>query len=292
MAKLARIHKLMKSHWPKQTWDFPRVHNFNWGFGLTLENAARAHTIVPYVMQDNAVVDYETIKTNPLNADWSVYAEANCVKGSFVPVIQVGWQAYKPRADTEVIDLMFEEMTLGCAFLNRLDAFDQKTGDTIKSIIEMQDESTDEQAYPLWNGTKLFEGHGVLDAPSLIPGLSTNQQFEGVAWDREKFFDAHNYYSNKNMLKTVTGRLKAHHVVEPAMPHGQTIIRGGGTYSLPSACKSMNPYTFHGQLFSLPQVGDRTQLHLAADTTPIEHLTITGFCRFFEYNPSFNFAAS
>lgn len=284
------IHNVSKKDWPRLTWKFPEIHNYNFGFGLSAEAPTKAHTIVPYLFQDNALVDYENVKTNPENADFAVVAYPNVMAGSYVPKITVGYQMFIPRSDAEIVDLVVETMKIGTAFLNRLDAFDKKTGDTIKVILELQSESTDEQCYPLWNGVKLFEGSGTYDYHANVPGLTTDQQPEGVAWDKELFFDANHYYTNKEMLRSVTQKLKMHHLVEPILPHGRSVVSFLKTYSLPPMCKFMNPYTFHGELFSVPQVGDRDQYHLAADTTAIEHVTVKGFCRFNEFNPDFNFA--
>ncbi len=284
------IHIVSKKDWPRQTWVYPRIHNFNFGFGLSAENANKAHTIVPYLMQDNALIDYETIKTNPENADFATVAYPNCCAGSYVPKITVGWDMFIPTADTEIIRMVVNTMKLGCAFLNRLDAFDKKTNNDIETILELTHETTDEQAYPLWNNNKLFEGAGTYDYDALVPGLTTTQQPEGVAFDKEMFFDAMHYYTNKQMLKSVTSRMKTHTLVESIIPHGRAQIHFARTYSIPPACKFMNPYTFHGELFSVPQVGDRTQLQLAGETTAIEHVTVKGFVRFNEFNPDFNFA--
>ncbi len=284
------IHKISKSDWPRQTWVYPRIHNFNFGFGLTAENALQASTIVPYIFQDNAIIDYETIKTNPENADFAVVAYPNCAAGSYVPKITVGWNMFIPTADVEIISMVVNTMKIGCAFLNRLDAFDKKTGDDIETILELTHETTDEQAGPLFNGTKLFEGAGTYDYDALVPFLSGTQQPEGVAFDKELFFDAMHYYTNKQMLRSVSQRMKTYTISEPIVPHGRSRVTFARTYSLPPACKFMNPYTFHGELFHVPQVGSLSQLHLAAETSPIEHLTVKGFVRFNEYNPDWNFA--
>ncbi len=99
------------------------------------------------------------------------------------------------------------------------------------------------------------------------------------------------YFTNKEMLKTVTGRMRTHIVSEPLIPHGKSIIMGGGTMETPSLCKFAHPYDYCGEIFSVPQVGTKSQYHLTADTiTAVEHLTVRGFVRFFEYNPDFNFA--
>ncbi len=284
------IHEVNKSDWPKLTWKFPLIHNFEFGFGLSAEDAARAHTIQPYIIQDNAMVDYETIKTNPENADFAVVAKPNVMAGSYIPKVLVDYVMYIPPTDTTISHLMVDTLPINIAMLNRLDAFDKKTGDDIETILELQHETTDEQAYPLWNGSKLFEGGGTYDLPADVPGLTTNQQPEGVAFDKELYFDAMHYYTNKEMLKSVTGNMRNHTLSEPIVPHGRSIIHKSHTRNVAPLCKFQQPYTFCGELFSVPQVGSRSQYHLASETTGIEHLTVKGFVRFYEYNPDFNFA--
>ncbi len=284
------VHKVSKRDWPRQTWIYPRIHNFNFGFGLSAEDTTRASTIVPYFLQDNALVDYETIKTNPENSDFATVAYPNICAGSYIPKITVGWHAFVPTADTEIISMIFNNMVIATSMLNRLDAFDKKTGEDIETLLELTHETTDEQAYPLFNNTKLFEGAGTYDYDPLFPGLTGTQQPEGVAFDKEKFFDAMHYYTNKQMLRQVTHKMQTHLVSEPLVPHGKSMITHSRTSNVDSQCKFSHPYDFCGELFHVPQVGSLSQLQLAGETTPIEHLTVKGFVRFFEYNPDFNFS--
>ncbi len=288
---MVQIHKTDKRDWPRLTWRYPRIHNFEFGFGLDADDAAatKNSTIVPYLLQDNALVDLETIKTNPENADFSVVTFPNVHAGSYIPNITVRWVMYLRPTDTEIVHLMVNTMPIFTSFLNRLDAFDKKTGDDIETILELTHETTDEQCYPLWNNTKLYEGGGTYDYDALVPGLTTTQQPEGVAFDKEKFFDAMHYYTNKQMLKQVVQRMKNYTVSEPLVPHGRSIVTGGMN-SVASVAKSANPYTFCGELFHVPQAGSRSQYHLGAGVTAVEHLTVKGFVRFNEYNPDYNTA--
>jgi hypothetical protein len=284
------IHKETKRIWDPRTWVYPKIHNFEFGFGLSAEDTTRASTIVPYFFQDNALVDYENEKTNPRNDDFAISTEPNVCQGSYIPNIVLDYVMYLKPDDTEISHLMVDRMKLFTAFDRRLDAKDKKTGATVKSIIEMQYETTDEQAYPLWNGTKLFESGGTYDYSANVPGLTTDGQPEGVAFDKETFFDGIHYYSNANALKTVTGPMRSVTISEPIVPHGMSIVHYRKVVSVPSIAKFQNEYTFFGELFSVPQVGSRTQYHLASETTGIEHLTVKGMVRFNEYNPDFNFA--
>ncbi len=288
------VHQVSKSDWPKLTWKYPLIHNFEFGFGLSAEDTTKASTIVTYIMQNNSIVDYENVKTNPENADFAVVGYPDTMAGSYIPKITVTWVAVIPPADTEIVHLKFDTLPIHTSMLNRLDAFDKKTANDIETILELEHETGDEICYPIFNGTKLFESGGTFDTTFkdgfADVGLGTDLQPEGVAFDKEMFFDAMHYYTNKEMLKLVTGRMTSHTLSEPIVPHGRSMVVKSFTMNTPSLCKFQHPYTTCCELFSVPQVGSRTQYHLAGETTAIEHLMVKGFVRFYEFNPDYNFA--
>ncbi len=288
------VHQISKRDWPRQTWIYPRIHNFEFGFGLSAEDPLKASTMVNYLMQNNAIVDYETIKTNPENADFGVVAYPDVAAGSYVPKIHVSYQMYIPPSDTEIVHLRVDTMGIHTSMLNRLDAFDKKTGFDIETILELEHETTDEKCYPIFNGTKLFETGGTYDMAPLSGyasiGLGTSGQPEGIAFDKEQYFDANHYFTNKQMLKTVTDRMQSHILSEPLVPHGRSMVIKSRTLNTPSLCKFQHPYTYCGELFHVPQVGSLSQYHLAGETTAIEHLQVKGFVRFYEFNPDWNFS--
>ncbi len=279
--------------WDRMTWENPLPHDYTFAFGIDADDTAatKNSTIVPFAMQDNAIVDYETIKTNKENDDFAIVAKPHCAAGSYVPRCLVTWKAFIPDLGGVEVNLMnVKYLPIHTAMLNRLDAFDKKTTEDIETILELTHETTDEQCYPLYNNVKLYQGHQVLDLPAdMDVAMTADTQIEGVAFDMEKFFDALHYYSNKEMLKTVTDRM---------MSFNLTRIVGGGPLKskvfsyirkdMPSICKFMQPYTFYGGLFHIPQVSTVNQYHIAADTSAIEHLTILGRVRFNEFNPDFN----
>ncbi len=285
---------LHKGSWPKQTWNYPLPHDYTFSFGMDMDAAAatKNSTIIPYVMQDNAIVDYETIKTNPENEDFAVVAKPNCAAGSFVPRVSVSWKAFCPVIGGAEIDVMnFKYMPIHTSMLNRLDAFDKKTGNDIETILELTHETTDEQAYMLGNDIKLYEGHGVQDLPSDVPGLDTSTQPEGCAFDMEMYFDALHYYTNKEMLRKVTGRMLSYDIRKISTNlHNKEIIKQYYSNNMPSICKYMQPYTLYAGLFHVPLAGTQNQYQLTTEVTAIEHITFLGRVRFNEYNPDWNFA--
>ncbi len=285
------MHNNSSALWDKRTWQFPFLHDFEWTFGLSLENAAKASTIVPEFFQDNALVDYELIKTNPLNADFAIDDKPNTMKGSVIGMLSSNWTAFIPDANLEIELIKFNTLPIHTAMLNRLDAFDQKTGNDIETIIELQHEVTDEQTGALYNNTKLFESQGARDLSTDVPFLTTNGQLEGVAFDKTLFFQAKRYYSNKEMLNSVTGQMRTHTISEPLSPHGRAIVTGG-TNKVNSMCKFQNPYTYQGTLFHLPQADSLFQFHDSDSITDIEAITVKGHTFFAEWNQDFNFSVS
>ncbi len=292
------IHKgldmgVNRSLWPKQTWVYPLPHDFQFGFGLGMDNtdALKQSTMIAYAFQDNAIVDYEEIKTNPENFDFAIKSNGNCAAGSYVPRISVSWEAFSEEPDVDI--LKFKYLPIHTAMLNRLDAFDKKTGFDIETILELQHETGDEQCYPLYNGTKLYEGHKVTDLPFPDhPGPVTTGQPEGIAFDMEQYFDALHYYTNKEMLRAVTGRMKTFRINQDIAGNIPTRDKIAKFFDnkMPSICKYMHPYTMYAGLFHLPLSGTHDQYQRTGSVVQEEHMTVLGRVRFNEYNPDWNFA--
>ncbi len=281
-----------KRLWEKRVWAYPLWHSFEFGFGLGMDDAdtTRNATIVPYMFQDNALIDLETVKVNPENDDYAVTGRPNCYAGSYIPKCVVTWEAWVTSSQPDA--LKFQYLPIHTATLQRLDAFDKKTGTDIEALLELTHETTDEQVYPLWNGAKLYEGHHVIDYHTNVPGLTTTQQPEGVDFDIEQYFDARRYYTNKEMLDQVTGRMRTYQVPQ-IMQVGGNLSRATARFyetTVPSMCKYMLPYTSCMGLFNIEPSGSHGQPTIIGDTTSIEHLTVQGRVTFPEINPDFNFA--
>ncbi len=274
-------------------WFYPRVHNFDFGFGLSADSVTKASTIQPWIMMNDTIEDYELIKTNPENDDFAVVNYPDIAAGSIVPRVMVDYSMYIPSSDTQLVHLMCNTMRIHTAMLNRLDAFDKKTGFDVETILELEHETGDTTCYPIYNGTKLFEAGGTFDTTYkdgfADVGLTTDLQPEGIAFDKEQFFDAMHYYTNKPMLNLITDRMKSYVISEPLVS-GRSVIHVHYNYSTPSLCKFANPYCFCGELFHVPQSGSIDQYHIASETSAIEHLRVKGRIRFKEFNTDFNFA--
>jgi len=283
------MHNDSRHLWEKRVFQFPLIHEFNFGFGLSLEDETKNSTIVPYQFQDNALVDFENVKTNPENADFATVAYPNVMAGSYIPWCLVNWSMFLTPTDTEVSIAKVNTMMIHTSMKDSLDAFDKKTGSSTQSILELQGESTDEQCGPLFANVKLFESQGTYDYHANVPFLTGTQQPESVAFDKVVYFQSRQYYTNKEKLNKMTDRMKTHTLVEPIVPHGKAHI-SHTSRNIDSVNKFAHPYSFSGELFHLPQVGQKDQYHQASQTTAIEHVTVVGSVFFPEVNPDFNFA--
>ncbi len=185
-------------------------------------------------------------------------------------------------------ELKFNWMPIYTAFVDSLDAEDARTGVSVEDILELQHDVTNKDTYPLYANVKLDNGIAVPLSTKPVAeafadlGLTTTAVIESTAWDKELFYDALSYYSNKGMLSKVVGPMHTH-VVGLDKPY----LYHSNNFTNPSV-KRGNPYTFCGILFNLPQAQDGDQLHFTGETTPIAHLNISGRVRFDEWNPNFD----
>ncbi len=262
--------------------EFPLQHDIEFAFQLSAEDETKNSTILPILISDQGKTSADTTIVNPRHSAYAVVDAVNCFPESIIPRIQLSYRCSltKGAIETDLVrSLSLNVMPVYTAFLNRLDAADYRTNNDTETIIELTHETTDEQCYPLWSGVKLDNGSTLAQN---VPGLTTNQKIESVAFDKELFFDAMQYYTNKNMLKTMVGRMKTL-LLKRDYPYSQST----NNFNYPIT-KFMNPYAFCGLMFHLPQTGQIDQYGLAADTTVIPHINVSGKIRFPEWNKSFN----
>jgi len=258
--------------------EFPLQHDYEFAFTLHAEDETKNSTIVPIIIHDEAAGSLGGIQVNPKHPSFEISAEVSCYPESIIPKISLSYRCAltKGAIETDAIrSLSLNVMPIHTAFLSRLDAEDHTTSTDCESILELTHETTDHQCYPLWSGVDLSNPSLL---PTKVPGLTTDQKIESVAFDKELFFDAMQYYTNKNMLKTMIGRMKSV-LLKRDYPYSYA----SNNYNYPIV-KYMNEYSFCGILFHLPQVGQLDQFGLAADTTNIGHVNISGKIRFPEWN--------
>ncbi len=237
-----------------------------------------------------AATGVEAIEVNPANPAFAEDAGPLIHMNSIVPKLMVKFSITMAKAAI-VTDAMraikVNYMPLYFSFLDTLEAEDTKTAVQIEDILEMQHDTTNKDTYPLYSATDL--NSGILPFSTVVAtevfgdyGLTTNINAESVSFDDELFWDAQQYYSNRGMLRKVTGGWKTA-IVTRDRPFNYF----SNNFTYPTV-KRGNPYTYCGMLFHLPLGGDSEQFFDAADTTDIPHVVIRGRVRFNEWNPDFD----
>ncbi len=268
--------------------EYPLPHNGGFSFGLSSENVARDSTIIRFFGMNEQFINPEAVHVNPGNALFAEEGGSAICRGSIIPRLNLTFHINMTKGAIETdkmraIKVQF--MPIYTAFLDSLDAIDEKTGEDIESIIEMQHDVTDKCAFPLYSGTKLQNTAPiVMNSRAFtevfgVVGLTTNNTPESVAFDSEKFYDALQYYSNAGKMKAHIGRMRTVVVTRdrPFQYHSNN-------FTFPTV-KRGNPYMFCGMLYHVPAGID--QFYTAGDTTDIDAVHIKGRYRYDEWNTAF-----
>ncbi len=249
-------------------------------------------TMIPIIMNDDAQGDPMSFKAHPEHASWAEVAQPTCFPDSEIKNMKITIDIIVPKNTSAITSqLNFQYGLISCAFPEDLDALDEKSGLTLKEVLEIQKETTDRQCYPLYNGTDLANPSSL---PANIPGLTTNQLVEGISWDPEVLKDQRRY-----------GRIKG--LIKKCMPIGMrsVTLRGRSVAGYakritinftPSNAKFINPYTFLGVVLYMPSNGainawdkDIHQPVSDADlTSNTEYVIFAVHAQYDERNPEFH----
>ena len=267
---------------------YPQPHNFSYQFKLNLEDETKNSAICTLLRTSEVATGVSAIEVNPRNAAFAEDAGPLIHMGSIVPRLNITMLA---KATDAVTSCILNYMPIYTAFLNNLEAADDKTDTQIEDVLMLQHDTTNKDVYPLHANVNL-EGAFSQPLSSIAAteafgdyGLTTDATMESVAFNKENFFDNLQYKTNSSMLKKVTGPMRSI-VLGDERPY-KFFSRN---YTNPIV-KRGNPYTFCGILFHLPQVGQFDQVGFAGDTTNIAHVDIKLSCRFDEWNPEFDQSA-
>ncbi len=267
--------------------NYPRVHDIrnSWFHGMET-GVANTTTIYPLVMQDEGLGAPDSYNAHPEHASFVEETGPNCFPESRINLVisKLKFALTKGALETDGLSTVTcAFMPIFCAFKDDLDAQDELSTLKVSDILELQSESTDRQAYPLYNGVKMvekFSNSALLD--TTVPGLTTTQVLEGVAFQPNKFYDAIQYYTNANKIKSCVGGLKWF-TLSRNRPIANIKIK------LRSKVKRMNPYTFFGVMTFVPQVDSYEQIPTSGDTTNIPHVAVSSETRYYEWNQDFDF---
>ncbi len=246
-------------------------------------------------MNDDAQGDPMSFNANPEHASWAEVSMPMCYPDSEIRNFSCTIDTYVSLVgnNANIKNAKFSYGLISCAFPEDLDAIDEKSGLSLKEIIEVQKETTDRQCYPL------FDGDDVLTAASLlpvgVPGLTATQEIEFVAIQPDVIRDQRRYGKLKGLIKKVMpiGWRTVNMNMMKSRHHRITIN------FVPSNAKFINPYTFLGIAIythnAFAFVGHDDYIHQPfgtgdITTTNTPHVFHYLKCKFNERNPEFHMA--
>ncbi len=271
--------KLMKTRW------FPRPHDMDHKISFNLEGATGHFTSYPLVGYDEALGAPDSYNANPEHASFVEINEPNCFPGSRIDSFKttLEFALSKGTITTDAIPAVkFGFLPYALAFKEDYTAIDELSSVEIQDVLELQTEDTDRQGFPLYNGTDFtlpYTGSGTLGTN--VPGLTGGQIIEDVGFDIGQFYDALQYMTISNKLKSLVGGLKWFTLTANRPNRSFKIF-------LTSKVRRMNPYAHCGVIICCPKTDTLQQYATAADTTVIMHAICRITSRFLEWHQGFD----
>ncbi len=275
--------------------DWPLFHTHKVNFGLNVTDETKNSTIWPLFRQDDEIISQPSGQdVNPLHDDFAESAETGVLHASIIPKVMVDFtvkmghqMARNTSGGDDTPTLLFNWAPIYTAYSDDYDAVDESSGSAVKLITEMDTTTAQAQGHPLFSGTKMdpcnTQVASTLDAN--IPGLTTTQVIESVAFDKTAYFDHLRF-------GTISGKLRK------IMPGGlRTVVVSrnrpfhfhSNHFTNPTV-KRANNFMFCGILFHMPLVNSPEQHVSSGDYTAsnLGQLVMDGRCSFGEWNEQFN----
>ncbi len=270
--------------------EYPLPHTNNQEFNLSMEGTTKDSTIITLFRATEACIGAEAIEVNPRHASFGKENGKDCFMGSIVPKFHLDmrmWLTKVAIATDAVKHLSLEWYPIYISFLDTLTASDEKTAEDTEDILEFQHDTGNKDTFPLYSTVDLTATNEAMNTKGYTEvfgdiGLGTNLVMESVAFNEGTLRNALMYYTNKGMLRKVIGRKHVVHLTPERAYHFQS-----HNFTFPTV-KRMNPYTYCGILFNVSQVGQGKQYALASETTAIDHVAVSMYTAFDEWNPEFN----
>jgi len=268
--------------------EYPRPHNWFYNFSLPVEYAAsRNSTMCPIITYDEGLGAMSAYKSNPTNASFVEAATDHCFPTSKVENIycQISVNMNKVMLETDKVHaIRFATATIHTSFMDGELALDEVSTLDLNEILELQNEQTDRQTFPLYNAIDLgdYKSNPGLDMPAEQAGLDTDLEIEGIAWSNTNYYDCLQFFTNGAKLRTICTPLQWHTLTRQN-PTKQIFFRQQ------TNTKFLNPYTFLAAMIHVPSHADVRQIGKATDTTiDTCALEFSFRARYNEHNHEFN----
>jgi len=269
--------RLMKSTW------WPQPHEDRYQIAFELDSTAIDNTIFPIVMYDEGKGAPADLETHPENASFAKTDSPNCFPGSRVDNVfcKIQFALTSKALDENLPAIRVAFMVVMNSFED-IDVTDPLSSNTVGTVLRLQDEATDNQAFPLWNGTKMAEGSASVSIiGALVPGLTTNQKLEGVGFNPNTFYDTIHFETIADKVKSNVGGLK-----------WLTLTKRNPVINIPifipGKVKRMNRNSFLGVMVQAPAVDSILQtVHTRDITAATQYVDCTCWFRYNEWHEKF-----
>jgi len=271
----------------------PLFHRLVYGAGLSHITGNVNSTMFTLVKNYKSTVSPETLNTNPKHADFiETENGAICIPNSIIDKLKLSmtFSLTKNAVTDGFRQLKVTWFPIFFSFPEKLDAADDKTTATVKSILELTSDSVEEDVTPLWSGTKLsvVGASDRIHATSNINfnevfgtmNLTTNTTMESVAFDSTEMFKAIRYFTNKGALKACMGRMRHITLSENHLNHNVFIDK-----FVPRAVRRIMPYSFFAIMAHIPlDADDESYYQSGSGTATVAHVGIKVLANYHEWN--------
>ncbi len=275
---------------------YPLRHRFNYRFGLSAESPEQNSTIITLVKNYGAVVAADTVDVNPHHASFDTETGAICQPMAIIDKLKLvlNFDMGKVTHTTDHIkSLKLSWMPIFFSFVEKLDAQDEKTNVTVKSILNLTTGSAEEDVTPAFSDKLFTDGPSELAHPVTTVNftelfgtlnLTTNTAMEGVPFNKTTFLTALQYYTNKGALKACVGKTR-NMVLTLDHPHKSYFIRK----FVPRPVRRIVSYSYFGILIHCPLYSDVDQTMVTtAVTADKANVGVTANVVYDEWHPEFN----
>ncbi len=199
---------------------YPLRHRFNYSVGLSLATETVNSTMLPLVRNYKGVSAPNTIVVNPHHASFETETGSVCSPMSIIDKLKLTLKFNMTRQlfQTDFVrTVRLSWFPIFFSFPEKLDATDDKSSETVATILSLTKDATQEDVTPAY-ATKLpVDGNSDLTYPMSTANISetktevnltTDETMEGVPFDKNRFHQALEYYTNKGALKACIGRTR------------------------------------------------------------------------------------
>ncbi len=280
--------------------DFPLPHKFAYWGSLSAKSVNEAAVMLTLIRSSESQTAIEAVEVNPIHTNFAEETGPTIALGSIVEKwkCSMDFQLSKNAIETDKVrNLLVHWMPIYSAFREDLEAKDDKSDTEIEDILFLTRNDSTKTVLPTMGTDKVLSGglqplNTVNDTEVFGDyGLTTNNILETVRFLSETYRDAMRFFSNRGLLKKLTGRIHVHRLSRDKNIHIKFPM------FVNPRVKRGNPYMFCAVLIWLEQGNTTTshnQIVSASELTVVSlgHVNFVVRCEWDEWNPQYDQTAS